>query len=59
METAIVQEVRRGVILSPCAHARLIDTIMTRDGKRSGMVRCLECGDKFHDPRPHTDIDRR
>jgi hypothetical protein len=27
-----------------CAHQRLIDDILTRSGKRTGKVRCLECG---------------
>ncbi len=33
-----------------CAHARIIDDILTRQGKRTGKVRCLECGAKFDDP---------
>lgn len=33
-----------------CAHQRLIDDVMTRSGKRSGKVRCLECLTIFDDP---------
>ena len=33
-----------------CAHGRLIDDILTRNGKRTGQVRCVECGAKFGDP---------
>lgn len=34
----------------PCAHARIIDDILTRQGKKTGKVRCLECGATFDDP---------
>lgn len=33
-----------------CAHQRLIDDILTRGGKRTGKVRCLECGAEIDDP---------
>lgn len=33
-----------------CVHGRVIDEVLTRSGKRSGKVRCLECGKKFEDP---------
>ncbi len=35
---------------TPCAHARIIDDVLTRGGKRTGKVRCLECGVSFDDP---------
>ena len=33
-----------------CIHQRLIDDILTEGGKRTGKVRCLECGTIFDDP---------
>ena len=33
-----------------CLHARLIDNVFTKDGARTGQVRCLECGAVFEDP---------
>lgn len=33
-----------------CLHARLIDDVLRTDGKRTGQVRCLECGAVFEDP---------
>lgn len=33
-----------------CAHQRIIDDVRTRGGKRTGKVRCLECGAIFDDP---------
>ncbi len=33
-----------------CIHQRLIDDVLTRSGKRTGQVRCLECGTIFDDP---------
>lgn len=33
-----------------CAHQRLIDDILTKSGKRTGKVRCLECRAIFDDP---------
>lgn len=35
---------------SACAHQRLIDDILTRGGKRTGKVRCLECSAEIDDP---------
>jgi len=35
-----------------CAHSRLIEDVLTRSGKRTGNVRCLECGATFDDPHP-------
>lgn len=33
-----------------CAHSRLIDDVLTRNGKQSGKVRCCECKTIFEDP---------
>lgn len=33
-----------------CAHQRLIEDILTRGGKVTGKVRCLECGAAIDDP---------
>lgn len=33
-----------------CVHGRLIDDVLTRSGKRTGKVLCVECGAKFDDP---------
>jgi hypothetical protein len=33
-----------------CRHGRLIDDVLTKSGKRTGQVRCLECGAVFDDP---------
>jgi hypothetical protein len=33
-----------------CVHQRIIDDVLTRGGKRTGKVRCLECGIIFDDP---------
>lgn len=50
METQAVQEPKRVVSVAGCAHERLIDEILTQDGKRTGKVRCRECGTTFDDP---------
>jgi hypothetical protein len=38
-----------------CLHRRLIDDVLTKDGERTGKVRCIECGTVFdypyHEPR--------
>lgn len=33
-----------------CAHQRVIDDILTKSGKRTGKVRCLECNAVIDDP---------
>ncbi|MCS6289078.1 MAG: hypothetical protein H8K10_08905 [Nitrospira sp.] len=33
-----------------CVHGRLIDDVLTGTGRRSGTVRCLECGAQLDDP---------
>ena len=36
--------------VTTCVHGRLIDDVLTNRGKRTGQVRCLECGAIFDDP---------
>ena len=54
METQLIQETGRkfGRTTSdlPCPHQRMIDDVRTRGGRRTGKVRCLECGTIFDDP---------
>jgi hypothetical protein len=54
METQLIQETGRNsskdTSNASCTHQRLIDDILTRGGKRTGKVRCLECGTIFDDP---------
>ena len=45
-----VQEVKRLTPTSACVHQRLIDDVLTKHGKRTGRVRCIECGLEFPDP---------
>ncbi len=59
METATVSENRKGAGPKTCAHSRLIDTLLTADGKRTGKVRCLECGTIFDDPRLRSKIESK
>ncbi|MDH5741017.1 MAG: hypothetical protein OEY77_11890 [Nitrospira sp.] len=56
METQLIQKTfqksksNRATPNACCTHQRLIDNILTRGGKRTGKVRCLECGTIFDDP---------
>ena len=54
METRLTQETARNssrvTSNAGCVHQRLIDDVLTRGGKRTGKVRCLECGTIFDDP---------
>ena len=54
MDTQIIQnaEAKPGIGFeeTACAHQRLIDDILTKTGKRTGKVRCLECRTIFDDP---------
>ncbi len=54
METHMIQETGRNSSKTTsnvcCTHQRLIDDVLTRGGKRTGKVRCLECGTIFDDP---------
>jgi hypothetical protein len=47
METLVIQNTQpeTGIasVKTRCAHQRLIDDVLTRSGKRTGKVRCLEC----------------
>jgi hypothetical protein len=33
-----------------CLHGRLIEDVPRKDGKRTGKVRCAECGAEIEDP---------
>lgn len=48
--THSVQPLSHPVQTSPCVHRRAIDDVLTRSRKRTGKVRCLECGAVFDDP---------
>lgn len=54
METQVIQEPdlnsSKANLNACCVHQRLIDDVLTRGGKRTGKVRCLECGTTFDDP---------
>lgn len=54
METHMVQETEqessRTTSSSFCSHRRIIDDVLTKSGKRTGKVRCLECRTIFDDP---------
>jgi hypothetical protein len=54
METQLIQETGRHSSRTTsnacCIHQRLIDDVLTNRGKRTGKVRCLECGTIFDDP---------
>jgi uncharacterized Zn finger protein len=54
METQLIQETgqksSRTTSSAFCSHQRLIDDVLTKGGKRTGKVRCLECGTIFDDP---------
>ena len=50
METLMIQPASRTASIKACVHGRLIDEVLTRNGKRTGKVHCVECGAKFDDP---------
>jgi ribosomal protein S27E len=54
METQVIEETSRNSSRATsddcCTHQRIIDEVLTRGGKRTGKVRCLECGTIFDDP---------
>lgn len=54
MESTVVistdQPINKVVSIKGCVHGRLIDDVLTRGGKRTGKVCCLECGAIFDDP---------
>ncbi|MFY4730899.1 hypothetical protein [Nitrospira sp. BLG_2] len=45
-----VAETRVGLGEATCTHRRIIEDILTKGGKRTGKVRCLECRAIFDDP---------
>ncbi len=49
-ESMTVHPVSRTTSINPCTHSRAIDDVLVRGKKRSGKVRCLECGAIFDDP---------
>ena len=54
MEPQVIQETSSNLsnptVTARCTHQRIIDDVLTRGGKRTGKVRCLECGAIFDDP---------
>ena len=50
MEPQTVESTTRILSPKPCAHSRVIDNVLTRGGKPTGQVRCLECGTILDDP---------
>ncbi len=54
MKTRAIQNVEAetgvGLEITTCAHQRIIDDVLTKSGKRTGKVRCLECRTVFDDP---------
>ncbi len=35
----------------PCTHSRVVDYVLTKDGKRTGKLKCKECGAILPDER--------
>lgn len=50
MESVMAQSPNDSIRTNPCLHGRAIDDVLTRNKKRTGKVRCLECGTTFDDP---------
>ncbi|MCS6291475.1 MAG: hypothetical protein H8J66_00250 [Nitrospira sp.] len=50
MDSVTAQQVSSMILEKTCSHGRLIDDVLTRNGKRTGKVHCVECGAKFDDP---------
>jgi hypothetical protein len=54
METQLIQGIdlnsSKATSNACCVYQRIIDDVLTRGGKRTGKVRCLECGIIFDDP---------
>lgn len=42
--------VNRSAPPDSCAHGRMIEDVLTKDGRRTGKVRCVECGKVIDDP---------
>ena len=48
------QQTAPGLLASRvCAHGRIIDDMLTKQGAETGKVRCAECGAVFDDPYIH------
>lgn len=52
-------DVRPRLRSAECMHGKMIDDVLTRFGKPSGKVRCLECGATFNDPATGAGLDRQ
>lgn len=50
MDSMTAQQGSNTTFVKTCSHSRLIDKVLTRDGKWTGKVICRECGAKFDDP---------
>lgn len=50
MEAQTVQPTSQIRPAGTCSHSRVLDDVLTRNGKRTGKVRCLECGSTIDDP---------
>ena len=50
MESVTAGSTHDSIWTNPCLHGRMIDDVLTRSGKRTGKVRCLECGTIVDDP---------
>ncbi len=37
-------------LTKPCLHSRAIDDVLTKDGRKTGAIRCVECGAVIPDP---------
>lgn len=35
----------------PCTHSRVVDHVLSKEGKRTGKLKCKECGAIFPDER--------
>jgi len=49
VEAGSVHAASKIASVNRCVHGRLIDDVLTKNGQRSGKVRCLECGVQFDD----------
>jgi hypothetical protein len=50
METQTLKFPDHAAQTKACTHGRIIDDVLTKTGKRTGQVRCLECDVIFDDP---------
>jgi hypothetical protein len=50
LETGTADVARATIAITACVHGRLINDVLSRSGKRTGKVYCVECGAKFDDP---------